>query len=57
MAWDFDLEMLLYLAMITVGFFMAPMESVPPYPPYFLIGGVILAGAGFGLVYRKVKKN
>lgn len=57
MAWDFDLEMLLYLAMITVGFFMAPMESTPPYPPYFLIGGIVLVGAGFALVYRKVKKN
>ncbi|MDE1762955.1 MAG: LPXTG cell wall anchor domain-containing protein [Thaumarchaeota archaeon] len=54
MAWDFDLEMLLYLSMITAGFFMAPMES---NPPYFLVAGIVLAGAGFGLVYRKVKKK
>ncbi len=54
MAWDFDLEMLVYLAMITVGFFMAPMES---NPPYLLVIGIILAGAGFGLVFRKVKKK
>ena len=54
MAWDFDLEMLLYLAMITVGFFMAPMESSPPY---LLVAGIVLTGTGFGLVYRKVKKK
>ena len=54
MAWDFDLPMLLYLGMITAGFFMAPMES---NPPYFFVIGVILAGTGFGLVYRKVKKK
>ncbi|MDE1765798.1 MAG: LPXTG cell wall anchor domain-containing protein [Thaumarchaeota archaeon] len=54
MAWDFDLEMLLYLSMITAGFFMVPVESSPPY---FLVAGIALAGAGFGLVYRKVKKK
>ena len=54
MEWDFDLEMLLYLAMITVGFFMAPMES---NPPYLFVSGIILIAAGFGLVYRKVKKK
>lgn len=54
MTWDFDFEMLFYLAMITAGFFMAPMESTPPY---FLVAGVALIGAGFGLVYRKVKKK
>ncbi len=54
MAWDFDFEMLLYLAMITVGFFMAPMES---NPPYFLVAGIALVGAGFVLVYHKVKKK
>lgn len=46
--------MLAYLAMITAGFFLAPIES---NPPYYLVAGVVLAGAGFGLVYRKVKKN
>ncbi len=54
MTWDFDLEMLLYLAMITVGFFMAPMDS---NPPYLLVTGISLIGIGFGLVYRKVKKK
>ena len=54
MEWDFDLEMLLYLAMITVGFFMAPLDS---NPPYLLVTGIILIGAGFALVYRKVKKK
>jgi LPXTG-motif cell wall-anchored protein len=54
MAWDFDLEMLLYLAMITAGFFLVPMDS---NPPYFFVIGVILVAAGVGLVYRKVKKN
>lgn len=53
-SWDFDLEMLFYLAMITVGIFMAPMDSNPPY--LFAIG-ISLVGAGFGLVYRKVKKK
>lgn len=54
MAWDFDLEMLLYLGMITVGFFMAPMDSSPPY---YLVVGVALVAIGFGLVYRKVKRK
>ncbi len=54
MAWDFDLEMLLYLAMITAGFFMAPSES---NPPYLMVTGIVLIGAGFALVYRKVKKK
>ncbi len=46
--------MLLYLAMITVGFFIAPMES---NPPYFVVVGIGLVVAGFVLVYRKVKKK
>jgi len=54
MAWDFDFEMLFYLAMITAGFFLAPMESNPPY--LFAIGAVLVV-AGIGLIYRKVKKN
>ncbi|MDE1727134.1 MAG: LPXTG cell wall anchor domain-containing protein [Thaumarchaeota archaeon] len=54
MAWDFDFEMLLYLGMITVGFFLAPMDS---NPPYFLVIGIVLAAVGLGLVYRKVKKK
>ncbi|MFZ1076364.1 MAG: LPXTG cell wall anchor domain-containing protein [Nitrosotalea sp.] len=54
MAWDFDFEMLFYLAMITAGIFLAPMESNPPY--LFVIGAVLVV-AGIGLVYRKVKKN
>jgi len=54
MAWDFDLEMLFYLVMITVGFFMVPMES---NPPYLFVIGAILIGAGFAMVYRKVKKK
>ncbi len=54
MAWDFDFEMLFYLAMITVGFFLVPMES---NPPYFFVTGAILVVAGIGLVYRKVKKK
>jgi hypothetical protein len=54
MAWDFDSEMLFYFAMITVGIFLVPMESNPPY--LFAIG-VALTVAGIVLVYRKVKKN
>lgn len=54
MAWDFDFEMLLYLAMITAGFFMAPISSSPPY---FMASGIALIGAGFVLVLRKVKKK
>lgn len=54
MAWDFDFEMLFYLAMITVGFFLAPMDS---NPPYFFAAGAALVVAGIVLVYRKVKKN
>ena len=54
MAWDFDSEMLLYLVMITAGFFLVPMES---NPPYFFAIGVGLIVAGVVLVYRKVKKN
>ena len=54
MAWDFDFEMLLYLAMITAGFFLVPMESNPPY--FFAIGAALVV-SGVVLVYRKVKKN
>lgn len=54
MVWDFDFEMLIYLAMITVGIFLVPMDS---NPPYFLVTGLVLAAAGIGLVYRKVKKK
>ena len=54
MAWDFDSEMLLYLAMITAGIFLVPMESNPPY--FFAIGAALVV-SGVGLVYRKVKKN
>lgn len=54
MAWDFDSEMLFYLAMITVGIFLVPMES---NPPYFFAAGVSLVVAGIVLVYRKVKKK
>jgi LPXTG-motif cell wall-anchored protein len=54
MVWDFDSEMLLFLAMITAGVFLVPMESDPPY---FSVIGAILIVAGIGLVYRKVKKK
>lgn len=54
MAWDFDSEMLFYLAMITAGFFLVPMES---NPPYFFAAGAALIVSGVVLVYRKVKKN
>ena len=54
MAWDFDFEMLFYLAMITAGFFLVPMESNPPY--FFAIGAALVV-SGVILVYRKVKKN
>lgn len=54
MVWDFDLEMLFYLAIITVGFFIAPLGSDQPY---YLVSGLVLIVVGFGLVYRKVKKK
>lgn len=54
MALDFDFKMLLYLAIITVGIFVVPIESDPPY---YLIMGFIMIGVGFVLVYRKVKKK
>ncbi len=53
MAMDFDLKMLLYLAIITIGIFVVPMES---NPPYYLIAGLIMIGVGIGLVYHKIKK-
>jgi LPXTG-motif cell wall-anchored protein len=54
MALDFDFEMLFYLATITIGVFIVPMES---NPPYYLIGGLIMIGVGIALVYRKIKKK
>lgn len=56
MAMDFDFEMLLYLAIITIGVFIVPMGSESG-PPYYLIAGLILIGAGVVLVYRKIKKK
>lgn len=53
MALDFDFKMLIYLAIITIGIFVVPMES---NPPYYLIAGLIMIGTGIGLVYRKIKK-
>jgi LPXTG-motif cell wall-anchored protein len=54
MALDFDFEMLLYLAIITIGIFIVPIESDPPY---YLIIGLVMIGAGIGLAYRKIKKK
>ena len=53
MALDFDFKMLIYLAIITIGIFVVPRES---NPPYYLIAGLIMIGAGIALVYRKIKK-
>ncbi|HXX06268.1 MAG TPA: LPXTG cell wall anchor domain-containing protein [Candidatus Bathyarchaeia archaeon] len=53
---DFDLEMLLYLAIITIGIFVVPMGTESG-PPYYLIAGLILISAGIILVYRKIKKK
>ena len=50
---DFDFKMLFYLAIITVGVFVIPLQSDPPY---YLITGLVLIGIGIALVYRKVKK-
>ena len=55
MAMDFDFEMLLYLAIITIGIFIIPMGSESE-PPYYLTAGLILIGGGMVLVYRKIKK-
>jgi LPXTG-motif cell wall-anchored protein len=54
MALDFDLEMLLYLAIITIGIFVVPIQSDPPY---YLIVGLIMIGVGIVLAYRKIKKK
>jgi LPXTG-motif cell wall-anchored protein len=54
MTWDFDFEMLFYLALATVGFFLVPMESNPPY--LFVVGAALII-AGVALIYRKVKKK
>ncbi|TLX94854.1 MAG: hypothetical protein E6K91_05040 [Thaumarchaeota archaeon] len=53
MALDFDMKMLFYLAIITVGIFIIPFQSDPPF---YLIAGVALIAIGCVLVYRKVKK-
>jgi glucose dehydrogenase len=50
---DFDFKMLLYLAIITIGIFLVPIES---HPPYYLVAGLIMISSGIVLVYRKVKK-
>lgn len=54
MALDFDFEMLLYLAIITIGIFIVPMASDPPY---YLVAGLIMIGAGIVLAYLKIKKK
>ena len=56
MALDFDFEMLFYLAIITIGVFIVPIGSESG-PPYYLIVGLILIGAGIAFVYRKIKKK
>ena len=53
MALEFDMKMLFYLAIITVGIFIIPFQSDPPF---YLMGGIALIGIGCVLVYRKVKK-
>ncbi len=53
MALDFDMKMLFYLAIITIGIFIIPFQSDPPF---YLITGVALIAIGCVLVYRKVKK-
>ena len=54
LALDFDMRMLIYLATITIGIFIIPFQSDPPF---YLIAGIGLVGIGCGLVYRKVKKK
>ncbi len=54
MALDFDYTMLLYLAIITIGIFIVPIESDPPY---YLVIGLAMIGIGIGLVYFKIKKK
>ena len=54
MALDFDFKMLLYLAIITVGIFIVPIESDPPY---YLVAGLAMIGGGMVLVYMKIKKK
>jgi len=53
MALDFDMRMIFYLAIITIGIFVIPFQADPPV---YLIAGIALVGIGCGLVYRKVKK-
>ncbi len=54
MPFDIDQTMLVYLAMITAGIFIFPIES---NPPYYLVGGIALVAIGGFLVFRKSRKS
>jgi LPXTG-motif cell wall-anchored protein len=54
MPFDIDQRMLVYLAMITAGIFLFPIES---NPPYYLVGGIALVAIGGFLVLRKSRKS
>ncbi len=55
MAFDIDMRMLLYLAIITAGIFIFPIESDIPY--FYQIIGFGLIGVGGALVYHKSRKS
>lgn len=54
MAFDIDMTMLLYLAIITAGIFIFPIQSDPPY---YLVIGLALIGVGGALVFHKSRKK
>lgn len=54
MVFDIDQTMLVYLAMITAGIFLFPIE---PYPSPYFIGGIALIIVGGFLVVRKSRKK
>jgi hypothetical protein len=53
MVLEFNIKMLLYLGIITMGIFLLPIESDPPV---YLIAGITLALIGTILVIIKVKR-
>jgi hypothetical protein len=55
MAFDIDMRMFLYLAIITAGVYLFPIDWQSPY--YYQIIGFGLIGVGAALAYRKSKKS
>ena len=55
MVFDIDMRMFFYLAMITVGVFLFPIDWESPY--YYQIVGFGLLGIGGALVFHKSHKT